>query len=351
MARKKQGSTRGKTGRGAGAPRSDALTLVIDPDAHRALEAHCGASPRNEVCGVLVGFTGEENGRRWTRVVAVIEGKHAREEQMSVTFTHETWDAVHEALAQRTDRARVVGWYHTHPDFGIFYSAPDVFVHRNFFNLEGQVGIVVDPVRDERGVFATTAQGLVTLPRYEIARQNARGHLVDCRYAAEPLRDDMPEARAAASPGDEGFARSSLDSIEARLTEMDERLSKLATMFLLVVPIVGVLALGAGLYLGRGGAAPHRFVLLDARGQAVGEIASAELIEAAKRAEEARRKEEAAKEKSKQKGEAKAAKEAAKGDASAPAQAPAPASAPTSAPAPAPAAPATPAPAPSGGKP
>lgn len=343
MARKKDNSgSNQKHGHGRGAPRSEALSLVIDPDAHRALDAHCGANPRNEVCGVLVGFTGEENGRRWTRVVAIIEGKHAREEQMSVTFTHETWDAVHEALSRRTDKARVVGWYHTHPDFGIFYSAPDVFVHRNFFNLEGQVGIVVDPVREERGVFASTAQGLVTLGRYEVARQNARGHFVDCRYTDEPLRDDMPEARAAASTGDGAFTRSNLDSIEARLTEMDQRMGKLATMLMLVVPVVGLLAFGAGLFLGRGLTSPHRFVLLDARGQQIGTIASVELVEATARAEEARLKEEAAKAKAKQRAEEKAAKEAAKdsGAAAAPAAAPAPApaAAPAAAPAPAPAA-------------
>lgn len=345
MARKKGNSGPNQT-HGRGAPRSEALTLTIDPDAHRALDAHCGANPRNEVCGVLVGFTGEENGRRWTRVVAIIEGKHAREEQMSVTFTHETWDAVHEALSQRTDKARVVGWYHTHPDFGIFYSAPDVFVHRNFFNLEGQVGVVVDPVRDERGVFASTAQGLVTLARYEVARQNARGHLVDCRYADEPLRDEMPEARAAASTSESTFARSNLDSIEARLAEMDQRMGKLATMLVVVVPIVGMLAFAAGLLFGRGLTSPHRFALLDARGQPIGEIVSLDLIEAAKRAEEARLKDEAAKAKAKQRADEKAAKGAAKEkDADA---APAPtadASAPTPAPTPAPA----PAPAANGG--
>ncbi len=317
MARKNRSSSSPHLRHGRG----DALSLTVDPDAHRALDAHCGANPRNEVCGVLVGFTGEENGRRWTRVVAVIEGKHAREEQMSVTFTHETWDAVHETLAQRADKARVVGWYHTHPDFGIFYSAPDVFVHRNFFNLEGQVGIVVDPVRDERGVFASTAQGLVTLARYEVARQNARGHLVDCRYADEPLRDDMPEARAAASTGEGGFTRSNLDSIEARLAQMDVRLGKLATMLLVVVPVAAMLAFGAGLLLGRGLTSPQRFVMLDTRGQQLGTAVSLELIEATARAEEARLKDEAAKAKAKQRADERAAEKAAKEADAAPAAA------------------------------
>lgn len=351
MARRNHGNS-GSGEKKRGGARRGALALVIDPDAHRALDAHCGANPRNEVCGVLVGFTGEDDGRRWTRVVAIIEGKHAREEQMSVTFTHETWDAVHDALAKRTDKARVVGWYHTHPDFGVFYSAPDVFVHRNFFNLEGQVGIVVDPVRDERGVFASTAQGIVTLARYEVARQNARGHLVDCRYADDPLRDDMPEARAAASTGDAGLMRSNLDSIEARIAELGQRMNKLATMLLVVAPVMGALGFGAGLYFGRGGSAPHQFVVIDGRGQPTGEVVvSLEWLEAAKRAEEKRLRDEAAKAKAKLKADEEARTKSAPGGAPAVAPAPPPATSPTTTPPPATTqAPATPAaPSPSGG--
>lgn len=230
---------------------TEPLRLIFDTDAHAAMETHCSASAGNEVCGVLVGFTGEEAGLRWTRVVAVIEGRHAREDQMSVTFTHETWDAVHAKLAERDDKARVIGWYHTHPDFGIFYSAPDVFVHRNFFGLEGQVGVVVDPVRAERGVFASTSRGLQTLSRYEVARQNKAGHFMRCTYQTDPLRDAAVEARAASESQNDGFARSSLDSIEAGIARVERRVDMVFRMLLLAVPLAALISLLLGLYLGR----------------------------------------------------------------------------------------------------
>ena len=236
---------------------SEPLRLVFDTDAHRAMDEHCSAAPRNEVCGILVGFTGEDASGRWTRVVSIIRGVHAREDQMSVTFTHETWDAVHAELAKRDDKARVIGWYHSHPDFGIFYSAPDRFVHRNFFGLEGQVGVVVDPVRQERGVFANTNRGLITLARYEVARQNKQGHLVDCKYVDEPLRDAMPEARAAAEQGGGSgdFARSSLDSIEANLARIERQQEVMFKIMCVGLPVLLLLAALAGMFIGRRGAA------------------------------------------------------------------------------------------------
>ena len=49
---------------------------------------------------------------------------------------------------------RIVGWYHSHPDFGIFLSDRDCFIHEHFFSGAGQVAYVVDPVRDLEGVFS-----------------------------------------------------------------------------------------------------------------------------------------------------------------------------------------------------
>jgi proteasome lid subunit RPN8/RPN11 len=243
---------------------------MFDPDAHRELDAHCSESPRSEVCGVLVGFTGLDGPNRWTRVVSVIRGRHAREEQMSVTFTHETWEAVHDELSKREDKARVVGWYHTHPDFGIFYSAPDVFVHRNFFGLEGQVGVVVDPIRDERGVFANTPRGLQPIRVYEVVRQGRHGHLVECKFAEDALREVVGEARAAAEMNDADLhraLRASLDPIEAGFARLERRMSRLSWLTGFWMPVAMIVAFGAGAFFG--GRSPGRIVTFDLDGRPV----------------------------------------------------------------------------------
>jgi hypothetical protein len=47
----------------------------------------------------------------------------------------------------------VVGWYHSHPGFGVFLSDHDLFIHENFFSARHQVAWVYDPHSDEEGCF------------------------------------------------------------------------------------------------------------------------------------------------------------------------------------------------------
>jgi hypothetical protein len=52
------------------------------------------------------------------------------------------------------DEEQIVGWYHSHPGFGIFLSEHDLFIHRNFFGGPSQIAVVVDPLAGTEGVFA-----------------------------------------------------------------------------------------------------------------------------------------------------------------------------------------------------
>jgi proteasome lid subunit RPN8/RPN11 len=220
--------------------------VIVDPDAHRDIEAHCAENPSQEVCGVLVGFTWPEPGGQRTRVVGSVRGAHARQGQMSVTFTHDTWQAVHEAIERRTDDARVVGWYHSHPDFGVFYSSQDVFVHRHFFGDVGQLGLVIDPIRGQCGAFLSTASGIEPIRRFEVARANASGHLVSCAYAPEAVQDSGVEAVAAAV--DDAAVLTRLDSIEATVARLERTARSarngvlLACVLLAVVALMSILA-------------------------------------------------------------------------------------------------------------
>jgi proteasome lid subunit RPN8/RPN11 len=41
----------------------------------------------------------------------------------------------------------VVGWYHSHPNLGVFFSGTDRKTQRDFFNQSHSLGLVVDPIR------------------------------------------------------------------------------------------------------------------------------------------------------------------------------------------------------------
>ncbi|MGN6113253.1 MAG: Mov34/MPN/PAD-1 family protein [Luteimonas sp.] len=47
----------------------------------------------------------------------------------------------------------VVGWFHSHPNLGAFFSGTDRKTQREFFYHEYSIGYVVDPVRDDHAYF------------------------------------------------------------------------------------------------------------------------------------------------------------------------------------------------------
>lgn len=60
--------------------------------------------------------------------------------------------AMLELLKQVGRPENVVGWYHSHPGYGVFLSSIDVEMQRNFEKLNPRcVAVVVDPVRSVRG--------------------------------------------------------------------------------------------------------------------------------------------------------------------------------------------------------
>lgn len=116
------------------------------------IKRHGLSSMREEVCGVLVGSLCWDDGP-YLRIDGRIEGKYAGHQAGSVTFTSETWTYVNEVLERDFAGKRIVGWYHTHPGFGIFLSGMDAFIHDNFFDLCWQTAFVYDPHADEEGFF------------------------------------------------------------------------------------------------------------------------------------------------------------------------------------------------------
>ncbi|MHC4547772.1 MAG: M67 family metallopeptidase [Planctomycetota bacterium] len=109
--------------------------------------------PDREVGGVLVGEVCKDDGGPYIRVDTTIDALHADEQSAELTFTHATWEHIHQEMDTKHQGKRILGWYHTHPGFGIFLSDRDLFIQKSFFNLPYQVALVYDPKRREHGVF------------------------------------------------------------------------------------------------------------------------------------------------------------------------------------------------------
>lgn len=51
------------------------------------------------------------------------------------------------------DEMKIVGWYHSHPGFGVFMSGTDVITQRRYFPRDFHVALVIDPINGDRGFF------------------------------------------------------------------------------------------------------------------------------------------------------------------------------------------------------
>ena len=103
--------------------------------------------------GMLMGYTIQANGKTNIIIDGFIEGKHSEGTPTTLKFTHETWDYVHKEADEHFPNDKIIGWIHTHPNFGIFLSNYDKFIHQNFFNDENQIAYVIDPIQHIEGFF------------------------------------------------------------------------------------------------------------------------------------------------------------------------------------------------------
>jgi len=140
-------------------PKSKDLRMKCE--AARQIRQHARASNKAEVCGVLIGS--EDDGV--TSVEASIPGANAVQGGTHVTFTQDTWEHIYRIKDRDYPEARIVGWYHSHPGFGVFLSDHDTFIHKNFFSAPQQVAWVYDPHSDEEGCFGWVGEKLERLSR------------------------------------------------------------------------------------------------------------------------------------------------------------------------------------------
>lgn len=113
------------------------------------IEEHCFSEVSHEVGGFLVGKVDGD----LTEVLGAIRSTKAQSQRTSLTFTHEAWDEAYQALATNFPDLTLIGWYHSHPGFGVFMSEYDAFIQQNFFGATGQLALVVDPLAGRRGWF------------------------------------------------------------------------------------------------------------------------------------------------------------------------------------------------------
>lgn len=133
------------------------------------VDRHAESSMEAEIGGILIGRV--VDGR--TTVSEAMPALKAVGHRANVTFTHEVWEDVLKLVDEEFPDDRIIGWYHSHPGFGIFLSDYDKFIHQNFFSDESAVALVVDPHTQERGWFGWVRGSVELLEKSEAASKTA----------------------------------------------------------------------------------------------------------------------------------------------------------------------------------
>lgn len=151
----------------------DNFSIYISMEAMTRIKKHALEDTNREIGGMLVGEVNKNNGKKYIDITASIEAQHTSRSGASVTFTHRTWDCVFRTMDKDYPDKIIVGWYHTHPNFGIFLSEDDLFIHKNFFNMEWHVAYVLDPVKNQSGFFNWNKGEIVRSNGYYSYRKDA----------------------------------------------------------------------------------------------------------------------------------------------------------------------------------
>lgn len=133
--------------------------IRITPRAMRVIRNHVDGR-RIEVGGLLLGESIEWPGMASdypfaTEVTLAVPAKQLSHSPVSLTMDTSVWQEARNIAPH----LKVVGWFHSHPDLGAFFSGTDRNTQQHFFRLPHQIGLVIDPFREETACFAGAESG------------------------------------------------------------------------------------------------------------------------------------------------------------------------------------------------
>jgi proteasome lid subunit RPN8/RPN11 len=234
-------------------PAQGDLPIFIDHRAADAIERHALSDTSVELGGILLGkeCVDEATAAPFVWVTQSLEAKHYENTQASFTYTHDSWEEISRERDRLFPDLDVVGWYHTHPSFGIFLSHHDLFIHQNFFGQALQVAYVVDPIQQTRGFFQWRERNMNQVEGFYLTAD--RGD----RFALAKLANDLENLPSPQGLGGVGLS----PRLEAELIKMLSRPSaphyvnsptdrlQTAAVFGMLGSFLGVLGLGAVMLL------------------------------------------------------------------------------------------------------
>ena len=150
-----------------------ALAALYD---HLATVAAAAEAKGGGVLGFLIGDVAEdpETGAPYFVIDACVRFKQAVFGDRTGVVVGKLWDPVQRQLAR--SKARLIGWYHSHPPRGIELTSEDVATHEQYFDEQWHVALVLGTLDDEpaAGFYRPGSESGtdVCLPFYELLQED-----------------------------------------------------------------------------------------------------------------------------------------------------------------------------------
>ncbi len=144
------------------------LHVFLTQNAYVRMCAHAGSDLDNEVGGWMAGRYCRDSldGTPFIVIDTVLPAVYTEQGAAHLTFTGDTQVALLNHLDEHFPEKVFLGWYHTHPRMGVFFSHWDTWLHQNFFPEPWQVALVIEPHKSIGGFFIRQENGTLDQHAY-----------------------------------------------------------------------------------------------------------------------------------------------------------------------------------------
>jgi proteasome lid subunit RPN8/RPN11 len=165
-----------------GDPQSKGLRLFMDKLVWHAMWDHAVSDTTMEVAGDIFGGIYKDADGPYIDARGIIPSRFLTATRMSARDTTESKQHFLQQRRLLYPDLKLVVWYHTHPDLGVFLSGNDRRTKQITYPLWYQVAIVIDPIKKEIGFFYGQKQELKPVSQvylYQTNRLMDRLHIIE----------------------------------------------------------------------------------------------------------------------------------------------------------------------------
>lgn len=129
--------------------------LFIIDSALDSLTSHLSQDTTKETGGILVGnvYFNTQKDLYFTEIKGAIAPPTTIRNRSTFRFTPDCWATILKKKKEIYPQTKIVGWYHSHPNFGVFLSGVDLETQQDCFNQPWHIAVVYDPIRNDIGFF------------------------------------------------------------------------------------------------------------------------------------------------------------------------------------------------------